>query len=122
MSAPTSTQPMGSLVLKTYDPVSGTCLKYRTDKAAELGRLVASLGRLGREFSGLSVEEDEGHSTTAPERKDQVEAIRVETNVSSTVEAKDTGMTSQKRDAVGTETRGDAKGGAASKKRKKGKK
>jgi hypothetical protein len=33
--------------------VSGTTLKYRTDKAAEVGRLVLSLSRLGREMAGL---------------------------------------------------------------------
>jgi hypothetical protein len=41
--------PRASLVLKTYDPVGGVTLKYRTTKAAEVSRLIyASLGRLGR--------------------------------------------------------------------------
>ncbi|KAF2189069.1 hypothetical protein K469DRAFT_702797 [Zopfia rhizophila CBS 207.26] len=39
--------------LKTYDPVSGTCLKYQTTKAAEVGRLVGSLGKLGRHMAAL---------------------------------------------------------------------
>ncbi|KAI4204557.1 MAG: hypothetical protein LQ350_001107 [Teloschistes chrysophthalmus] len=55
--APSSTQQprvsRGYLVLKTYDPVSGVCLKYRTDKAAEVGRLVAALGKCGRAMAGL---------------------------------------------------------------------
>ncbi|KAI0180484.1 signal recognition particle 9 kDa protein-domain-containing protein [Hypoxylon sp. FL1284] len=38
-------QPRGSLTLKTYDPRSGACLKYRTAKAAEVSRLILSLGR-----------------------------------------------------------------------------
>ncbi|KAI4126422.1 MAG: hypothetical protein LQ338_003762 [Usnochroma carphineum] len=46
------------LILKTYDPVSGACLKYKTDKAAEVGRLVAALGRCGRAMSGLAEEEE----------------------------------------------------------------
>ncbi|KAL8783442.1 MAG: hypothetical protein Q9213_004642 [Squamulea squamosa] len=46
-------QSRGHLVLKTYDPVSGVCLKYKTDKAAEVGRLVAALGRCGRAMAGL---------------------------------------------------------------------
>ncbi|KAL2357570.1 signal recognition particle 9 kDa protein-domain-containing protein [Cryomyces antarcticus] len=51
--------PKASLTLKTYDPESGVCLKYRTGKAAEVGRLVASLGRLGRSMAALpDVEED----------------------------------------------------------------
>ncbi|ELR07244.1 hypothetical protein VC83_01383 [Pseudogymnoascus destructans] len=45
--------PVAFLTLKTYDPASGTTLKYRTDKAAEVGRLVLSLSRLGREMAGL---------------------------------------------------------------------
>ncbi len=61
---PTQQQPpqpsttVGSLVLKTYDPTSGVCLKYRTDKAAEVGRLIASLGRLGKYMSGVPVGEE----------------------------------------------------------------
>lgn len=51
------------LMLKTYDPRSGVCLKYRTDKAAEVGRLVGSLGRLGRGMAALP-EENEGRSAT----------------------------------------------------------
>lgn len=46
--------PRASLVLKTYDPVSGVTLKYRTTKAAEVSRLVhASLGRLARKMAAL---------------------------------------------------------------------
>lgn len=36
------------LTLKTYHPESGICLKYRTDKAAEVGRLLTGLGRLAK--------------------------------------------------------------------------
>lgn len=46
-----------TLVLKTFDPVSGVCLKYRTNKAAEVGRLVASLGQCGRVMAALPVKE-----------------------------------------------------------------
>ncbi|CAM1502832.1 Fc.00g076080.m01.CDS01 [Cosmosporella sp. VM-42] len=50
--------PRGNLVLKTYDPVSGVTLKYRTTKAAEVSRLIyASLGRLGRNMAAVPVEE-----------------------------------------------------------------
>lgn len=41
------------LELKTFDPESGACLKYKTDKAAEVGRLIGSLGRLGRGMAAL---------------------------------------------------------------------
>lgn len=40
--------PTATLTLKTFDPTSGICLKYRTDKAAEVGRLMTGLGRLAR--------------------------------------------------------------------------
>ncbi|KAI9827784.1 MAG: hypothetical protein M1832_004273 [Thelocarpon impressellum] len=56
---PASTPSRASLILKTYDPASGTTLKYRTDKAAEVGRLVGALGRLGRGMAGLSDRGDE---------------------------------------------------------------
>ena len=36
------------LTLKTFHPESGICLKYRTDKAAEVGRLLNGLGRLAK--------------------------------------------------------------------------
>lgn len=36
------------MTLKTYHPDSGICLKYRTDKAAEVGRLMTGLGRLAK--------------------------------------------------------------------------
>lgn len=41
-------EPAASLTLKTYHPDSGICLKYRTDKAAEVGRLISGLGRLAK--------------------------------------------------------------------------
>ncbi|UNI13538.1 hypothetical protein JDV02_000274 [Purpureocillium takamizusanense] len=49
--------PRGSLVFKTYDPVSGTTLKYRTTKAQEVSRLMgAALGRLGKGMAALPAE------------------------------------------------------------------
>jgi len=39
--------------LKAYDPVSGACLQYQTDKAAEVGRLIGTLGRLARTMGAL---------------------------------------------------------------------
>jgi len=41
-------EPSATLTLKTYHPESGICLKYRTDKAAEVGRLLTGLGRLAK--------------------------------------------------------------------------
>ncbi|KAI1611141.1 signal recognition particle 9 kDa protein-domain-containing protein [Exophiala viscosa] len=44
----TKREPSAQLTLKTFEPESGICLKYRTDKAAEVGRLLAGLGRLAK--------------------------------------------------------------------------
>jgi Signal recognition particle 9 kDa protein (SRP9) len=38
--------PSATLTLKTFEPGSGICLKYKTDKTAEVGRLLTGLGRL----------------------------------------------------------------------------
>ncbi|EOA87484.1 uncharacterized protein SETTUDRAFT_179207 [Exserohilum turcica Et28A] len=42
-----------TFTLKTYDPESGTCLQYQTNKGAEVGRLIGNLGRLGRHMAAL---------------------------------------------------------------------
>lgn len=45
--------PRASLIIKTFDPNSGVCLKYKTTKAAEVSRLVQLLGSLGRKMAAL---------------------------------------------------------------------
>ena len=45
--------PKAWLTLKTYDPESGVVLKFKTDRAAEVGRLINGLGRLGRHMAAL---------------------------------------------------------------------
>ncbi|KAK3059083.1 hypothetical protein LTR09_000649 [Extremus antarcticus] len=45
--------PKAVLCLKTYDPESGVCLQFKTDRAAEVGRLITGLGRLGRHMAAL---------------------------------------------------------------------
>ncbi|KAF2809039.1 uncharacterized protein BDZ99DRAFT_444994 [Mytilinidion resinicola] len=53
-ATPTPTRAnIATFTLKTYDPASGTCLKYQTNKAAEVGRLVGSLGKLARVMAAL---------------------------------------------------------------------
>ncbi|KAE8374070.1 signal recognition particle 9 kDa protein-domain-containing protein [Aspergillus bertholletiae] len=60
----TPTAPIASLTLKTYNPTSGICLKYRTNKAAEVGRLITSLGKLagGASVAALGL----GNAAAAP--------------------------------------------------------
>lgn len=66
------------LVLKTYDPDSGTCLKYRTDKAAEVGRLIAALGICGRVMAALPEKEEtrEGESQRNKEMEDKAVDVK----------------------------------------------
>ncbi|WPH01980.1 Hypothetical protein R9X50_00483400 [Acrodontium crateriforme] len=45
--------PRAVLVLKAYDPASGVCLKLKTDRQADVGRLITGLGRLGRYMAAL---------------------------------------------------------------------
>ncbi|ODM18029.1 hypothetical protein SI65_06817 [Aspergillus cristatus] len=45
-STPAPQTPVATLTLKTYNPAAGICLQYRTNKAAEVGRLITSLGKL----------------------------------------------------------------------------
>ncbi|KAJ9262415.1 hypothetical protein DTO027B5_3305 [Paecilomyces variotii] len=61
-SNPTTTTPVATLTLKTWHPPTGICLKYKTNKAAEVGRLITGLGKLA---AGAKVK-DLGTSATAP--------------------------------------------------------
>ncbi len=40
--------PAATLTIKTYESTAGICLKYETNKSAEVGRLVTGLGRLAK--------------------------------------------------------------------------
>jgi hypothetical protein len=101
----TEAPPRGSLVIKTYDPVSGVALKYRTTKAAEVSRLIQSLGRLGRTMAAL------------PELKDEPmpDALPAEGGAEVTAETKAPGNTG----SGGSQPQ---QGGGGGKKKKKGKK
>ncbi|KAJ5817671.1 hypothetical protein N7447_007679 [Penicillium robsamsonii] len=56
---PTAT---ATLTLKTFNPTTGICLHYRTNKLQEVGRLITTLGKLaaGADVAGL------GLSTSVP--------------------------------------------------------
>ncbi|RMZ71397.1 wd repeat [Pyrenophora seminiperda CCB06] len=59
-----------TFTLKTFDPASGACLKYETNKGAEVGRLIGNLGRLGRHMAALpELAEDPagGEGASAPQ-------------------------------------------------------
>lgn len=50
--------PRGTLTLKAFDPKSGVTLKFKTDKSADVGRMIAGLGRMGRYMAALSEKAD----------------------------------------------------------------
>merc|ERR1712115_318695 len=58
--------PKAWLVLKTYCPESGVVLKFKTDRQADVGRLINGLGRLGRHMAALP-EKTEAPLETATE-------------------------------------------------------
>jgi hypothetical protein len=45
--------PRGTITLKAFDPESGVTLKFKTDKSADVGRMFAGLGRVGRIMAAL---------------------------------------------------------------------
>ena len=64
--------PRASLVLKTFDPVSGVTLKYRTTKAQEVTRLVGTaLGRLSRPMAGVANVPEEEMADAEEEKVEQ---------------------------------------------------
>ncbi|KIX08276.1 uncharacterized protein Z518_02932 [Rhinocladiella mackenziei CBS 650.93] len=107
-------EPSAVLTLKTYHPESGICLKYRTDKAAEVGRLLTGLGRLAKgeviEMSTVTATSSAQAATVESDKMDVdsgVAAPKVEDKVVT---------------APLAATQGGGAGGGGKGKRKKGKK
>ncbi|QIW94843.1 hypothetical protein AMS68_000361 [Peltaster fructicola] len=98
-SGDTPRVPRATITLKTYDPVSGTTLKFKTDRAADVGRTIAGLGSLGRHMAGLPPK---------AEVKEAVDEPMESVNTTNTADNKPTAQPTS--------------GGGASKKKKKGKK
>ncbi|CAF9915902.1 MAG: hypothetical protein ALECFALPRED_010373 [Alectoria fallacina] len=111
-----SQAPKATLTLKTYDPVSGTCLKYKTDKAAEVGRLMASLGTCGRVMAALPAREEMEVKEEPGEEMEGVAAVKLE----------DTKVPTSKGGVKGGQAQGKGGekggGGGGGGKKKKGKK
>jgi hypothetical protein len=63
--------------LKTYCPESGVVLKFKTDRAAEVVRLIGSLGRVGRHMAALPPKE-EGETMHKPGAMDTAKRLPVQ--------------------------------------------
>ncbi|KAK8232140.1 signal recognition particle 9 kDa protein-domain-containing protein [Phyllosticta capitalensis] len=98
-------RPKGVLIIKTYDPASGVCLKYKTNKAAEVGRLVASLEKLARTMAALPDKPEDVAMLDAPIAGEQ-----------------GTGTNTPNPEAAPKTDSKPAQGGGGGKKKKKGKK
>ena len=112
-----SQAPKALLTLKTYDPVSGICLKYKTDKAAEVGRLVASLGSCGRIMAALPAREETEIKEKVADEMEGIATVKLEDTKVSTGKAGAKGGQAQSK---GAEKGGGGGGGGG--KKKKGKK
>ncbi|KAI1818708.1 signal recognition particle 9 kDa protein-domain-containing protein [Poronia punctata] len=104
--------PRASLTIKTFDPISGACLKYRTTKAAEVSRLILSLGQLGRKMAALP---DEAAADTT--MVDAVEAADEEKGKE--VQAQVPAQTQTQTQTQGQQQGGGGGGGKGKKKRGK---
>ncbi|KAI9719891.1 MAG: hypothetical protein M1828_006021 [Chrysothrix sp. TS-e1954] len=120
-SSEASIAPPATLTLKTYDTASGVCLKYKTDKGAEVGRLIASLGQMGRKMAALPEDERMSEATTlAPVEDVDSGAVRIvaEQHARGDALEKDD-VAAPSRESKGVA--GGGGGGVGGKKKKKGK-
>lgn len=116
---------VGTWTLKTCFVGSGVVLKYRTTKAAEVGRLMAGLGRLGGGMSrGVLEGQGDEHKVEGGEGGEG-EGVKKEAGVGARVkgvgkeEGKEEGKGDGKVEGPG---RGQGQGGGGKKNKKKGKK
>ncbi|GAD95346.1 hypothetical protein NFIA_074910 [Paecilomyces variotii No. 5] len=112
-TAQTTTTPIATLTLKTYHAPTGICLKYKTNKAAEVGRLITGLGKLA---AGAKVKDLGTSAAAAAAPGGDVEMADAPSTAAATVDDSAAAATTAKTDS-GT----GAKGGKSKKKGGKGK-
>lgn len=112
-------EPSATLTVKVFHPSTGICLKYETDKAQEVGRLITSLGRLAR---GEAIEVPS--STAAGAGGEAADKMDVDAGPAVAVKQEDAvaagkpaGQQQQQQQG-----QGQSGGGGGGKKKKKGKK
>ncbi|KAK0279944.1 hypothetical protein LTR35_000993 [Friedmanniomyces endolithicus] len=110
--------PRAALVLKTYDPESGVVLKLKTDKAADVGRLIGGLGRLGRRMAALPEKAEEAVMEDAEVAEQAPVGVATAPNGKETAAAASSGDGKELHTSGG----GGGGGGGGAKKKKKGKK
>lgn len=122
--------PAATLTVKAYHPDSGICLKYRTDKAQEVGRLIGGLGRLARgdvveepNVSQLATAKDADPTPVDGRRDGLPKAENADGQVDRKLQQPQPAPAAaqQQQDQRGKQLGGAAGGGGAAKKKKKGK-
>ncbi|KAM5430014.1 hypothetical protein McanMca71_006390 [Microsporum canis] len=111
-----------TLTLKTFNPTTGICLKYRTNKAAEVGRLIAGLGKLS---SGAPIEDfvpTQVPGGTAVGGTEDVDMLEVSTQgLASAPVGEEKDGVSRSNTPVAGGASGEGGGGKSAKGKKKGK-
>jgi hypothetical protein len=97
-----ATNTNATLVAKAYDPVGGVCLKYETNRAAEVGRLILGFQELGQVMSNIpptkrkeSPVEDETRGE--PMAVDEPAKVKAETKMDVVTETKSSGTKKKKK-------------------------
>lgn len=67
--------PTAVLVAKAYDPVGGVCLKYETNRAVEVGRLILGFQELGQHMQNVPATVKRKSSTGEEEMKGEAMAV-----------------------------------------------
>ncbi|OQO14861.1 hypothetical protein B0A48_00243 [Cryoendolithus antarcticus] len=123
-AAPAPAVSRATFTLKTFDPVSGVTLKFKTDKSADVGRMVAGLGRAGGIMAALP-EKAEGMLYNRLEAQGSGVDHSIAPDVAMEDAAASTGTTlaeASKDTSQAAPTEGKPAAPAAAKKKKKGKK
>lgn len=116
-------EPSATLTVKVFHPATGICLKYQTDKAQEVGRLITSLGRLAR---GEAIEAPPAATAAGGQAEDAAEKMDVDAGPAVAVRQEDAvaagkPVGQQQQQQQQGQAQGQSSGGGGGKKKKKGK-